>query len=176
MTASENEKAVGDLTPLIDIAFLILIFFMCLPFRSLDAKLESHLPAAGNGIDLLRVVPLNEFMIKIHILGRNEQTRSWGGGEQVLAPSRALYKFENGRTTDDLDVVLAHIRRMQRAASGLPHTTVRGEIKAGPRVQHKYIIAVLNRFAEAKLKDVDFYGTRIPGTRALRARCLPYPE
>ena len=48
MTALENEKAVGDLTPLIDIAFLILIFFMCLPFRDLDGKLAPFLPQ-GNG-------------------------------------------------------------------------------------------------------------------------------
>ncbi|MHC4846885.1 MAG: ExbD/TolR family protein [Planctomycetota bacterium] len=175
MTAPENEKAVGDLTPLIDIAFLILIFFMCLPFRSLDAKLDAHLPRSS-GIHVEHDAQIHEFLIKIHILGRDERTRSWGEGERVRAPSRALYKFQNGRTTDDLDVVLAHIRRMQRAAYGLPNTSVRGEIKAGPRVQHKYIIAVLNRFAEAKLKDVDFYGTRIPGARALRARCLPYPE
>lgn len=175
MTAPENEKAVGDLTPLIDIAFLILIFFMCLPFRSLDAKLNAHLPTT-KGIKPPPIVPPNEFLIKVHILGRGEQPRSWGDRKQVLAPGRALYKFENGRTTDDLDVVHAHIRRMQRAAFRLPHTTVRGEIKAGPRVQHKYIIAVLNRFAEAQLTDVDFYGTKIPGMRALRARYLPYPE
>lgn len=32
------------LTPLIDIAFLVLIFFMALPLRRLDGKLEAYLP------------------------------------------------------------------------------------------------------------------------------------
>jgi len=36
-----------SLTPLIDIAFLMLIFFMSLPFRGLDFKLQSHLPKDG---------------------------------------------------------------------------------------------------------------------------------
>lgn len=31
-------------TPLIDIAFLVLIFFMALPLKRLDGKLEAHLP------------------------------------------------------------------------------------------------------------------------------------
>ena len=38
-----------SLTPLIDIAFLVLIFFMALPLKRLDGKLSAHLPT-GNGI------------------------------------------------------------------------------------------------------------------------------
>lgn len=36
-----------QLTPLIDIAFLVLIFFMALPMRRLDGKLEAFLPENG---------------------------------------------------------------------------------------------------------------------------------
>ena len=32
------------LTPLIDVAFLVLIFFMALPMKRLDGKLSAHLP------------------------------------------------------------------------------------------------------------------------------------
>ena len=38
------------ITPLIDIAFLMLIFFMALPYKSLDRKLEAHLPR-GEGFE-----------------------------------------------------------------------------------------------------------------------------
>ena len=175
MTAPENEKAVGDLTPLIDIAFLILIFFMCLPFRTLDGKLAGFLPTE-RGITVEAFQPPERFLIKIHILGRDERLRDWGPGERVPAPTRVLYKFESGRVTDDLDEVASHIRRMKRAAAPLERTMVQGEVKAGPRIQHKYIIAVLNRFAEERIEKVDFYGTQIPGGPALRARTLPYPR
>ncbi|MHC4939793.1 MAG: ExbD/TolR family protein [Planctomycetota bacterium] len=170
MTAPEKEGA--NLTPLIDVAFLILIFFMCLPFRTLDAKLAAHLPEEGFGPT---GQPPQKFVIKVHILGRDEQPRIWGGRE-VPAPTRVLYRFESGRVTADLEVVMAHIRKSKRAAEGLLHTVVRGEIKAAPRVQHKYAIALLNRFAEAGITDVDFYGARLPGRRELRARTLPYPR
>ena len=33
-----NEKMEVELTPMIDVAFLILIFFMCLPFKTLDGE------------------------------------------------------------------------------------------------------------------------------------------
>ena len=34
---------------------------------------------------------------------------------------------------------------------------------------------VLNRFAAQGVRNVDFYGTQIPGKRALDAPSLPYP-
>ena len=37
----KNEKLKVELTPMIDVAFLILIFFMCLPFKTLDGKLAA---------------------------------------------------------------------------------------------------------------------------------------
>ena len=171
MTAPEKEGA--NLTPLIDIAFLILIFFMSLPFTALDAKLEAHLPRY-KGIENRPVRPPQEFLIKVRILGRDELPRTWGDAE-VPAPSRVIYRFASGRTTTDLDAVGAHIGRMKRAGAALPHTEVRGEINAAPRVQHKYAIAVLNQFLAQGVKKVDLHGARLPRTRDLRKRTLPYP-
>jgi len=166
----EREKAIGSLMPLIDIAFLILIFFLCLPFRELDARMAAFLPKRGFAPDADR--PPEKLTIKVHIVGRDEAPRPWGAAE-VPAPTRVLYRFADGRTTGSLDDVFAHIRRLQRGAEGLAY--VRGEIKAGPRVQHKYAIAVLNRFAEARIRDVDFYGARLPSERDLLARTMRYP-
>ena len=42
---AEQGNARVDLTPMIDVTFLLLIFFLCtLSFRVLEGKLESHLP------------------------------------------------------------------------------------------------------------------------------------
>jgi len=175
MSAHENEKDVGDLTPLIDIAFLILIFFMCLPFRTLDGKLQAHLPLA-KGPDISLDRPPEELKLSVHIVGRDEQLRSWGPELKVPAPTRAVYRYGGGTESEDLKDVLEFIRRGKRAATPQNSLVVRGEIKAGPRVPHKYVIAVLNRFAEAGVMDVDYYGTQIPGRNALLARRLPYPR
>ena len=181
MTAALREQFEGaekaNLTPLIDVAFLILIFFMCLPFRNLDGKLAPFLPRESGWEVGER--PPEAFRIQVHIVGRDEQSRAWGPKNRrlsVTAPTRVLYRFADGRTTDDLDVVGAHIRRMQRAAETLRGATVRGKIKAGRRIPHKFVIAVLNRFAEERLLDVDFEGTSHPTRAMLTAPTLPYPS
>ncbi len=38
------EDQVGDMTSMIDIVFLLLIFFILMPFKSPESRIESHLP------------------------------------------------------------------------------------------------------------------------------------
>ena len=39
-----REEAKSDMTPLIDCVFLMIVFFVCIDFRVLEAKLPAHLP------------------------------------------------------------------------------------------------------------------------------------
>ena len=184
MTARQEEKphpqeVESDLTPMIDVAFLMIIFFMCLPFKTLDGKLQSFLPT-GRGIELDEPAQPEEiFWIKIHIVGRDERERAWGPADRrriVQTPTRVVYRFEDGSQTDDITDVGRHIRRIRTAASQVDRGRVRGEIKARPRVPHKAIVAVMNQFAAERVNDVDFYGTKIPNRRVRDAPALPYPE
>ncbi len=172
----ESADAKCDLTPLIDIAFLIIIFFMCLPFKTLDAKLQAYLPTdRGPNITLN---PPEVVLIKVHVVGRDEAPRQWGPvGNQatVSAPTRVLYRFEDGSATDSLEAVATHIRRLRDATAQFDGIELRGEIKAAHKVPHKYVVALLNRFAEARINDVDFYGTAIPARRLRNAPSLPFP-
>jgi hypothetical protein len=177
IAALETKEVETDLTPMIDVAFLMIIFFMCLPFKALDARLASFLPTE-KGIRDDYVRPVETFPIKVHIVGRDEQDRAWGPADQrsiVQTPTRVAYRFEDGRTVNTLAEVGAEIRRAQQAAAGLERVQVRGEVTARPRVPHKFAIAVLNKFAEARVKDVDFYGTKLPDRRLMHAPVLPYP-
>ena len=58
-----EEEIKLELTPMIDICFLIIIFFMCLPFKTLEGKLQAFLPT-DKGINPIPLDPPNE--IKIH--------------------------------------------------------------------------------------------------------------
>ncbi|MHC4955093.1 MAG: ExbD/TolR family protein [Planctomycetota bacterium] len=175
----ESERDEADFTSLIDVAFLILIFFMCLPFKTLDGKLAAFLPTE-KGLNPTPEKPPELFFIKVHIVGRKEKERVWGDPKglqsKVQMPTEVLFKFPNGDTTDKLTDVAGYIRRLQSEAKKLPDAEVRGEIKAGHKVPHKFIIAVLNKFAEANLEKVDFYGTEIPKKKTLDAPILPYPK
>jgi len=178
MTARLLPKEIEtDLTPMIDVAFLMIIFFMCLPFKTLAAKLEAYLPTERGHVNVTAQPP-EIFMIKIHIVGRDERERVWGPADQrtvVQTPTRVVYRFEDGSTTEDIAKVGAHIRRTKQAAAQVRRGKVRGEIKARPRVPHKFIVAVMNQFLEQRLTDVDFIGTKLPDRRLLNAQVLPYP-
>jgi len=51
--AHESEQAQMSFTSLIDVAFLLIIFFMCLPFQRLDHKLEAFLPKGDGPVPTL---------------------------------------------------------------------------------------------------------------------------
>lgn len=178
MTARLQPKEVDtDLTPMIDVAFLMIIFFMCLPFRTLAAKLEAFLPEE-RGIHITDQRPPEIFWIKLHLVGRDERQREWGPPDHrqtVTMPTRVTYRFEDGRQTEDIEEVGRYIAQIKRAAASLERAIVRGEIKARPKVPHKYIVAVMNQFADRGVPDVNFYGTSLPDRRLLDAPVLPIP-
>jgi len=171
-----EEKMELELTPMIDVAFLIIIFFMCLPFKTLDGKLQAFLPTE-KGMAPTPEKPPEAFWIKVHIVGRKEEPRRWGpnGSIEVKMPSEVKYRFGQ-EESESLDDVSAYIKKMKRESESVPDANLTGEIKAGHKVPHKYIIAVLNKFAEHGVEKVDFYGTQIPKEQQLQMKYLPYPE
>ena len=68
--APNLEAARPSLTPLIDIAFLVLIFFMALPLKRLDGKLEAWLPQAGGQPRLADRPP--PVPVRIHLRRRGD--------------------------------------------------------------------------------------------------------
>jgi biopolymer transport protein ExbD len=169
-----EEKAELQLTPMIDMAFLIIIFFMCLPFKTLEGKLAAFLPT-DKGINPIPQEPPNEIKVSVHIVARQEIAARWGPENKAISkPTVFKYKFGD-RETDQLGDVSQWIKDAYRAAEGTENTKVLGEIKAGHKVPHKFVVAVLNKFAEAGMQKVDFYGTAIPGKELREQPYLPYP-
>ena len=172
-----NEEVKLELTPMIDMAFLIIIFFMCLPFKTLEGKLAAFLPT-DKGINPIPQPPATEFKVQVHIVARNEVDATWGpnGIDKILKPT--VFRYRKGDTnieTDNLDEVSSWIKAAKAAAGTAENTKVIGEIKAGHKVPQKYIIAGLNKFAENKVEKVDFYGTQIPKKKQLEMKYLEYP-
>lgn len=172
-----NDESKLELTPLIDVAFLILIFFMCLPFKTLDGKLQAFLPT-DKGINPIEQDPVNEIMVSVHIVARAEKPGIFGTKfkQNVTFPTEFKFKFGD-RETKDLAKVKAWIDEAFKTAKDSGETTkVKGEIKAGHKVPHKFVVALLNKFAEAGLDKVDFFGTQIPTAKLRRKPYLPYPQ
>ncbi len=176
--AAEEEIKL-ELTPMIDITFLILIFFMLMPFKTLEGKLLAFLPT-DKGIQPIPQDPVDSFDIDVHVIPREHKDRDWGptrNRSTVKMPSKVVYKVKD-RETDKIEDVGKWVKEMidTARAQGITDDNIKCEIRAGHKIPFKYVIAVLNQFNEVKVTKVEFYGTQIP-TKAIReAEFLPYPK
>jgi biopolymer transport protein ExbD len=179
-----------NMTPMIDVSFLLIIFFVCLPMKTLEGKIAAFLPT-DKGINPTPQEPPIEIRVTVHIVGRAEEPKQYPpppppnqrwpheglSVADVAIPSQFKYKIGDTET-DKLGDVAAYIQRAYDAARGTAGTQnakVLGEIQAGHKVPHKYVIAVLNKFAEAGMEKVDFYGTQVPTQDLRKKKFLPYP-
>ena len=61
-----QEEAKADMTPMIDVVFLMIIFFICIEFKVLESKLDAFLPT-DKGSQSTVVEPEEQLSIKIHV-------------------------------------------------------------------------------------------------------------
>lgn len=174
---AQEEEVELQLTPMIDVSFLILIFFMLMPFKTLEAKMVAFLPT-DKGIQPIPQDPAEKFTIKVHIMPRDHKKRGWGPGgrTEVLMPTTVVYKVGD-REAKDLAEVGRWIleQKNQAQAQGLTPDNIVGEIKAGHKIPHKFVVAILNKFNQARMEKVEFYGTKIPPQSVRASPYLPYP-
>lgn len=59
-----QEEAQMDMTPMIDVVFLLIIFFLCIDFRILESKLPAYLPK-DSGSQTTQVEPIEKLSVQI---------------------------------------------------------------------------------------------------------------
>ena len=68
-----------DMTPMIDVVFLLIIFFLCIDFRVLEAKLPAYLPRHGSGAEA--TAPVQRLHVGIlctaRVRSRRRRSVSW---------------------------------------------------------------------------------------------------
>ncbi len=180
-----GESAEMQMTSLIDMSFLLIIFFICLPMKTLEGKIQAFLPT-DKGINPTPTKPPLSLKVQVHILAREEKPALYPptpppGAKplkvqqiQIAKPTKIMYEIGNEETTD-LKKVYDYIKKGYAAIKDTPDAQIVGEIKAGHKVPHKFVVAVLNKFAEAGMEKVDFYGTAIPPRNLRQLTTLPYP-
>ncbi len=128
-----------EFTPMIDVVFLLLIFFMCtLKFKTLENKLATYLPTnKGPESTYEDLKPEEKIRLKL----------SMSGGRCLC--------FVNGRATGtvpgSLRTVYDRLRQIRRAS---PKSPV--EIDPDPTVPHKHVVSVLDECIRAKATEINF--------------------
>ncbi len=142
------DAAKSALTPLIDIAFLVLIFFMSLPLRQLDGKLQAQLPENGfNPIETDRPPP-DKIRIRMRLHG--ERIVYHLGDHEAASPQ-------------GLEPILRRLDAEDRY-----------EIHADPDIPWNDIVGMVDVLAGLEYKHLQFYGTRLPSKEVRKA--IPLPE
>jgi biopolymer transport protein ExbD len=77
-----QEEAKMDMTPMIDVVFLMIIFFICIEFKVLESKLDAFLPT-DKGSQNTVVEPEEQLAIKIHVEAKGTPDYSDYGGEGI---------------------------------------------------------------------------------------------
>jgi len=164
-----KEEVKLELTPMIDVTFLILIFFMCtLKFKTLEGKLVSYLPtdrglsAAAAELEFEDA----EIIMKISkdqwekdpedrvvVFLRNGSNTPFGkslGIDIPEDPKQASITEEPPGTLSAIKDYLDEVR------SKSPES--KAKINAYARTPHFYVVTVLNMMIEAGFTDISYSG------------------
>ncbi len=158
---SEQDRAEPqrlDMTPMIDVVFQLIVFFLVsMKFRTLDMKIEALLPKEG----IAPTIQVEQIVPKIDLrLARDagHTTTRVSAARQVLGDTSA------GRAAATWSAVtrLAVDARGRMLDSGGDPDLLRGEIDATPLVPSGDVVRAMDAFVEAGLIDITFRGTAPP--------------
>lgn len=154
-----------EMTPMIDVTFLLLIFFMCtIKFKTLEGKLSAYLPK-DVGVNQTEAVPIEKVEIRIDVANEGakvfpklhpQQGQPWdGNGRFVFQPGTRKLSYSVGpRQYTDLDQLLARLKVLHREDEERPAT-----IDARPGTVYGDVVPVLDATIEAKFKEITFVGS-----------------
>ena len=155
-----EERAELDMTPMIDVTFLLLIFFMCtLKFKALEGQLTAYLPKDA-GFNEVPIVPLEKIQVQVRLVNTGQKMNAAGtqpyedesGETRHIFVGRELRYSLGTQTFDSLSQLNAAIHRMN----------IRGKtpcvLQALPGVILGDVIPVLDGLTAAGFTDISFGG------------------
>lgn len=110
----------ADMTPMIDVVFQLLIFFLCnLQYRTLEGRLEAFLPKdRGAGHSTTTLVTPIEVALRVVAPGERrdplEPARAWSGTGPYELVGRELSYRVGPRASRELDDVASWLARLAR--------------------------------------------------------------
>lgn len=156
----------GDPTSLIDVTFLLLVFFLCtLEFKKLEGKLEAFLPEDEGG-GTTRAEPSEPLTIRITVVApgvrvaprdpaRAPSEREWAGSGRFELAGRRLAYGVGARTTASLPELRGWLEGLRSAD---PERAL--ALDAGPGTLHGDVVPVLDAAVLAGFSSVRFVAER----------------
>jgi len=156
--AVAREEPRADMTPMIDVVFQLLIFFLCtLHFRQLEGKLDAFLPRdAGAAPTASRLDPLELRLVVVAPGERRDPldpSRPWSGSGSWELSGRRLCYVLGPRRFEALDGLGRRLEELYRSD---PERAL--ALDAGPGTLQGDVVSVLDRILDAGFRDVRISG------------------
>lgn len=165
----EMDEVNSDLTPMIDIVFNLLIFFMVgTKFRTTEGLIKAFLPknrGQGSGTP---TIDLNEVRIKLLWWDSSGRPTTGDGGFVVLKVGDQVFnqagQLESSPMPEKNDLWPALSQKLNEFKAGYKGTSEQGLpviIDARKEVPTRYVVLVLNEVVRAGIQDVTFAAPEI---------------
>ncbi len=157
----DQEESPLNMTSMIDVVFLLLIFFMCATkFKMPEGALRSYLPRNRGGESSAPTLTKGA-----RVTLTTEGPRTTCFADETLIPNTDLGEFEEARGLDpgpNLDEIESHIQRRKDNYRGVAETGLPVIIDFAPEVPWKYVVEVLNICHRVGVEDISFAAPEIP--------------
>ena len=161
----KTEEAEMNMTPMIDVTFLLLIFFLCLEFKTLEGKLATNLPK-DVGVNKSKAMPIEKLDLRIVMKkwGTEKKDRPQDPRFELLG--HEAYYYLGPQRISKKSVLNREMRKAakkrvvdDKGKSKPPPIT----IKTGPGVVYKDVTEVVDLALDAGFEEITFGGGE--GTR-----------
>jgi biopolymer transport protein ExbD len=164
----QKQKAEPDMTPMIDCVFLLIIFFLCIEFRSLEAKLAAYLPK-DLGHHTTEAEPVEKIDVRIVCppgkTGELIKARP-SAPRGVLVGHQVVYEVGAKRVSSP-EALRAELSRLVKELTFDPQTKVMKPrpmtIHAYPNVTYGDVTQVVDLAKDIGFEAIHFGGGRGPG-------------
>mgnify|MGYP003573854009 CR=1 FL=1 len=149
-THESDEEVSLQLTSMIDVVFLLLIFFMCaMKFKTLERKVAAFLPK-DRGLAKTKIKLEEKAKITVEL----KRTKT----EKVTRVK--LLDSEIGVDDQGFALLEQQIAQIHRSPG---NDDLPGEIHAWAWVPHRHVIKAIDAFMKAGMTDITFIGAPPPG-------------
>jgi len=164
-----DDKAEMEMTPMIDVTFLLLIFFMCtLKFKTLEGKLAAYLPK-DVGVNQMDAEPIEKVEILMRVVKEGTKLKNVGQGGSRTYTSTDTGRFDWGEDrvmeynvgpfrTSDLEELRVKLAKVYRDRMSGGEEKVPATIDARPKTVYADVVKVLDQAIDSGFTDITFVG------------------
>ena len=168
MKALAREECEMQMTPMIDVVFLLLIFFMCtLKFKTLEGKLSAYLPK-DVGVNTDEAEPIEKIEILMRVKNDGVKMRPDGTAYTkddelqrrrfVYDDSRVVEYSVGPNRTRDIKELSKRLRKAHKDRVAMGQDKIPATIDARPGTIYADVVKVLDAAVEAGFTDITFVG------------------